>query len=131
VPDEVYKYVLGFYGKTVAPVDPNVLDKILGSARGREFLKWQPPQPSIKDLHRQFGGRLSDDQLLLQLMLPEESVEGIHALTAAPIKTDYPSPALEKREMVLVRELAQRANVSYVHCEKGDLSITLQRNQQQ
>ena len=130
VPDEVYKYVLGFYGKTVAPVEPNVLDRILGSARGKEFLKWQLPQPSIKDLHRQFGGRLSDDQLLLQLMLPEESVEGIHALTSAPIKTDYPSPALENNEVVLVRELARQTNVSYVHCEKGDLSITLQRNQQ-
>lgn len=131
VPDEVFKYVLGFYGKTVAPVDADVLDKILGSPRGKEFLKWQPPQPSIADLHRQFGGRLSDDQLLLKLMLPEESVDGIIALASAPFKTDYPSPALEKNEMVLVRELAQRASMSYVHYEKGDLSITLQRNQRQ
>ena len=129
VPDEVFKYVLGFYGKPVAPVEPNVLDKILGSARGKEFLKWQPPQPSIEEVRRQFGGGLSDDQLLLQLMLPEESVDGIVALASAPFKTDYPSPALENKEMVLVRELVQRANVSYVHYEKGDLSITLPRNQ--
>ena len=128
VPDEVFKYVLGFYGKTVAPIDPNVLDKILGSARGKEFLKWQPPQPSIQDLRRQFGGRLSDDQLLLQLMLPEESVEGIHALTASPVKTDYPSPALENNEVVLVRELSQQANLAFVNFQKGDLSITLKRN---
>lgn len=131
VPDEVFKYVLGWYGKTVVPVDANVLDKILGSPRGKEFLKWQPPQPSIEDLRRKFGGRLSDEQLLLQLMLPEESADGIVALESTPVKTDYPSPALENREMVLVRELAQRANVSYVHYEQGDLSFTLQRNQLQ
>lgn len=130
VPDEIFKYVLGFYGKPVAPVEPNVLDKILSSARGKEFLKWQPPQPSIVDLRRQFGGRLSDDQILLQLMLPEESVDGIIALTSTPFKTDYPSPALESKEMTLVRELAQRAHMSYVHCEKGNLSITLQKSRQ-
>jgi len=131
VSDEVIKYALGFYGKPVAPVEPNVLDKILGSARGKQYLKWQLPQPSIAELHRQFGGRLSDDQLLLQLMVPEETVEGIIALTSTPIKTDYPGPALENKEMVLVRELAQRASASYLHYEKGDLSITLQRNQPQ
>ena len=131
VPDEVFKYVLGFYGKTVAPVEPNVLDKILGSPRGKEFLKWQLPQPSIKELRQKFGGKLSDDQILLQLMLPEESAEGIIALTSSRIKTEYPKGALESNELALVRELARRAGVSYVHCEKGNLSVTLQRNQQQ
>ncbi|MGD0188309.1 MAG: oxaloacetate decarboxylase subunit alpha, partial [Roseiarcus sp.] len=28
VPDEVIQYAAGFYGNTVAPIDPNVLDKI-------------------------------------------------------------------------------------------------------
>lgn len=128
VPDEVFKYVLGWYGKTVAPVEPNVLDKILGSARGREFLKWQLPQPSVEELRRQFDARLSDDQILLQIMLPEETADGIIALTSAPIKTDYDGSAVEKKEMALVRALAQRAHVSYVNYEKGDLSITLQKN---
>src|SRR5271154_3691619 len=29
VPDEVKKYALGYYGKLLAPVDPNVLDAIV------------------------------------------------------------------------------------------------------
>jgi pyruvate/oxaloacetate carboxyltransferase len=29
VPDEVVQYAAGFYGKTVAPIDPDVLDRIM------------------------------------------------------------------------------------------------------
>ena len=128
VPDEVFKYALGFYGKPVAPVEPNVLDKMFGSPRGKEFLNWQPAQPSIEDLRSKFGGRLSDDQLLLQLMLPEESVEGILALTARPVETRYPGPSLE--DMDLARELTRWTNLTYVRIQKGNTSITVQRNQQ-
>ncbi len=129
VPDEVFKYALGLYGNPVAPVDPDVLDRIFGSPRGKQFLNWQPPQPSIEDLRHQYGERLSDDQLLTRLMLPEESVEGILALMASPLETEYPGPALEQKEVAAVRELARWANLAYAHVQKGNLSITIQRNQ--
>lgn len=124
VPDELFKYVLGFYGRPPAPVDPNVLDKILSSARGKEFLKWKPPEPSIEDIRKQIGGNLSDDELLLQLMLPEENIKNI---LAGHLKTDYPSPATDKPAMLLVKELARRANLAYLHIQKGDFALTLQR----
>ena len=130
VPDEVLKYALGFYGKPVAPVEPEVMDRMFGSPRGKEFLNWQPPQPSVQELHRQFGGRLSDDQLLLQLMLPEESTEGLLALMASPLKTEYPGPELENAELALVRELTRRANLAYAQVQKGNTAITVQRNPQ-
>jgi oxaloacetate decarboxylase alpha subunit len=126
VVEELYQYVLGFYGKPPAPVDPNVKDKVLSTPRGKEYLKWTPPQPSIEDFRKQLGGQLSDDDLLLQLMLPEENIKDL--LASGPLKTDYPSPALEKPMMVLVRELAQRANLAYVNIEKKDFSLTLQKN---
>jgi oxaloacetate decarboxylase alpha subunit len=129
VPDEVFKYALGFYGKTMAPVDPDVLEKMFGSPRGKEFLNWQPPQPTLEELHRKFGGRLSDDQLLLQLMLPEESTGNILALMASPLKTEYPVPGLEQKEMALVRELTRWANLAYVQVQKGNTSITVQKSQ--
>ncbi len=128
VPDEVFKYVLGFYGRPVVPVEPNVLDKILGSARGKQFLKWQPPQPSIEELRRKCGANLSDDDLLLRLMLPDEDIKGM--LAAGPIKTEYPAPALENREMALISTVARWANLAYVHVQKGDFSMTLRRDRQ-
>ncbi len=125
VVEELYKYVLGFYGAPPTPIDPNAKDKILGSPRGKEYLKWKPPQPSVEDFRKQLGGQLSDDDLLLQLMLPEEDIKGL--LASGPLKTEYPSPALEKPAMVLVRELARRANLSYMNIQKKEFSLTLQK----
>ena len=125
VVEELYQYILEFYGKPPAPVDPNVKDKILSTPRGKEYLKWTPPQPSVEDFRKRLGGHLSDDELLLQLMLPEENIKNL--LASGPLKTEYPSPALEKPVMVLVRELAQRANLSYVNVQKKDFSLTLQK----
>ncbi|MEI9476623.1 MAG: hypothetical protein WCO26_08615 [Deltaproteobacteria bacterium] len=125
VVEELFKYVLGFYGTPPAPIDPNIKDKILSSPRGKEYLKWKPPQPSVEDFRRQLGGQLSDDDLLLQLMLPEEDIKGL--LASGPLKTEYPSPALEKPLMVLIRELARRANLASLSVQRKDFSLTLKR----
>jgi oxaloacetate decarboxylase alpha subunit len=125
VVEELYKYVLGFYGAPPTPIDPNVKDKILSSPRGKEYLKWKPPQPSVEDFRRQLGGQLSDDDLLLQLMLPEEDIKVL--LASGPLKTKYAAPTLEKPVMGLVRELARRANLSYLNVQKKEFSLTLQK----
>ena len=39
VPDEVKKYALGYYGKLLAPVDPDVLDRIVANGSPRIALK--------------------------------------------------------------------------------------------
>jgi len=41
---ECIRYVLGHYGKTPAPVDPNVLDKITALPEAKEFLNWEQPR---------------------------------------------------------------------------------------
>jgi len=126
VVEELYKYILGFFGKTPAPVDPNIKDKILSTQRGKEFMKWTPPQPSIEDLRKQLGSNLSDDEILLQLMMPEENIKNL--LASGPIKTLYPSPALKKPVMVLIEELSQRTDLSYIHIEKDDFSLKMRKS---
>ncbi len=123
VPDEVIKYVLEFYGKPPTPVDQNVLDKITSSPRAKEFLDWEPPQPSIRELRRELGAKLSDDELVLRALFPEEHVNA--TIASSPIKTDYPSPAVEKPVVALVRELTRKSNLAYLHIQKGDFSLTL------
>ena len=39
IPDENLIYLAGHMGRTPAPVDPEVLDKALGSGRGKEFVE--------------------------------------------------------------------------------------------
>ena len=54
-PPEI-EFVESSYGK-----EKNVKDKILSTPRGKQYLKWTPPQPSIEDFRKQVGGHLSDD----------------------------------------------------------------------
>ena len=36
IPDEVIQYAAGFYGETVAPIDPNVRDMIMAAPRAKQ-----------------------------------------------------------------------------------------------
>ena len=75
VPDEVIKYATGAYGEPDGPMDQDVKDKILSSPKAKRFLNWKPPDVSLKDLRREIGSGLSDEQLLLRLLNPDAEVK--------------------------------------------------------
>jgi oxaloacetate decarboxylase alpha subunit len=80
VPDEVLVYVLGHLGRPPAPIDEDVLDRMLSTDRGREMQAWEPPQPSIGELKEQYGDRaMSDEELLRRYLVPLQDVEATHA----------------------------------------------------
>jgi pyruvate/oxaloacetate carboxyltransferase len=70
--DEAIKYVLGLYGEPVAPVDPMVMDRVMSLPRAKEFVNWKPDgyEKSVEELRREMGPDLSDDDLLLKLLIP-------------------------------------------------------------
>jgi pyruvate carboxylase len=72
VTDEVVKYALELYGKPAFPVDQGLMDKIIGSPRAKEFLNWKPEgySKSVDELRREVGPELSDDELLLKILIP-------------------------------------------------------------
>src|SRR6202166_3222798 len=55
VPDEVIQYAAGFYGETVAPIDPNVRDKIMAAPRAKQVVGAPPEQPTIEELRKRYG----------------------------------------------------------------------------
>ena len=55
VPDQVIRYVLGTFGKPTAPVEPWVLDRVLGRPRAAE-LAAEPEPLDVAALRRRFGG---------------------------------------------------------------------------
>jgi len=125
--EEGIRYVLGHYGKTPAPVDQNVLDKITGLPEAKGFLDWEQPQPSIEDLRKEIGRPgISDDELLLRVLFPEEHVEA--TISAGPIKKDYPRG--DKPVMALIEELTKQKAEHYIEVQKGDFYLTLQRHSQ-
>jgi pyruvate/oxaloacetate carboxyltransferase len=101
IPDEVIKYVLGYYGEPVVPIDTNVMDRVLSLPRTKEFLNWKPEGylKSIEELRREIGPELSDDNLLIKILVPGKPVKpGETKKTAIPpvIKAMAPvSPALD------------------------------------
>jgi oxaloacetate decarboxylase alpha subunit len=114
VPDEVRKYALGHYGELAAPIDPNVLDRIIGdgvpvTARPGELLP-----PALERVRRDRGPFASDDDLLLAVFYnPEQSAD---LVAARPIVTEY--PVARTPLVTLVKELALRRDVVSVRLVK-------------
>ena len=77
VTDEAIKYVLGYYGEPVVPIDRKVMDRIMSLPRSQEFEHWKPDgyEKSIEELRREMGPELSDDDLLLKILIPGKSVK--------------------------------------------------------
>ena len=72
VTDEAIKYVLGYYGEPVAPIDPKIKDKIMNMPRTKEFIDWQPKGylKPVEEFRQEVGPELSDDELLLKVIIP-------------------------------------------------------------
>jgi len=77
ITDEVIKYVLGYYGKPAAPIDPKVMERIMGLPRTKDFLDWKPEgyDKPIEEFRQELGQELSDDELLLKILIPGKSLK--------------------------------------------------------
>ena len=122
VTDEIIKYVLGHYGELIAPVEKDVMDRIMQLPRTKELLNWEPPQKSIQELRQEFGSDLSDEEFLLRVLSSnQDAVDEV--LAAGPKRYDYPKS--DKPVMALIRELTRRDDAAYIHITKGEFSLTL------
>jgi oxaloacetate decarboxylase alpha subunit len=124
VTDQVINYALGIWGEEGArDMDPEVKDKILDRPRARELAKWTPPEPSLHEVRQKIGGPgVSDEELLLRWLLHEEEIAAMRA--AGPIK-EYVT-AIHPL-IALIEEMAQRGDLSKIHVEKTDFSLTLEK----
>jgi pyruvate/oxaloacetate carboxyltransferase/biotin carboxyl carrier protein len=90
ITDEVIKYVLGYYGEPVVPIDPKVMDRVMSLPRTKQFENWKPEayEKSVEELRQEMGPELSDDDLLLRILIPGKPVK-----RAEPEKTATPTVA--------------------------------------
>ena len=111
VPDEVRKYVLGYYGEIAGPIDPNLFDRI---TRGAEPTRARPGdllEPGIPKVRRERGPFVSDDDLLLAAFYPQRECDALKA--AGPIDTNYPLASTPL--VTLLKEVAQRRDIRSFH----------------
>jgi oxaloacetate decarboxylase alpha subunit len=122
IPDEVIQYAAGFYGEPVAPVDADVMDKIMASPRAKEVLANPPQSPDIAELMKLHGTQ-DEDELIYRAFVPQADIDKMRA--AGPVARDYPlmsSPDLER-----VRKLMQITKLPVVEIKAAGLDVSLRR----
>ncbi len=82
LPDEVVRYVLGQYGPPAGEIEPGLKARILASGRA-ETLAREQHGLGLDAARERFGETISDELLLLRIMLPEEHVEAMLAPSPA------------------------------------------------
>jgi pyruvate/oxaloacetate carboxyltransferase len=93
--DEAIKYVLGYYGEPVVPIDPTVINRVTSLPRAKQFEDWKPEgyDKSVEELRREMGPGLSDDDLLLKVLIPGKPVKHAEAKKkATPTVVKAPVP---------------------------------------
>jgi oxaloacetate decarboxylase alpha subunit len=118
MPDEVIRYVLGQYGPPAAPLDLDVEAKVLASPRA-ETLAHEEHGLGLEAARARFGNKISDEQLLLRMMLPEDQVD---AIGTAPAQAAPGSHLLRE----LVAALAAR-DLAWLQIDAPDLRLRARR----
>jgi pyruvate/oxaloacetate carboxyltransferase len=92
IPDETIKYALQLYGPPVVPFDSNVMDRIMSLPRTKRFLDWKPEGylKSIEELRQEIGPELSDDDLLLKILIPGKPLRKADTGKQAPVASVLP-----------------------------------------
>jgi oxaloacetate decarboxylase alpha subunit len=104
LPDEVVRYVLGHYGPAPGEIDPDLQARVLASPRA-EALEHEQHGMGIAAARERFGDELSDELLLLRMMLPAEQVDALRS--PAPVAAAGLHPARALVEGIVRRDLAQ------------------------
>ncbi len=112
VPDEVKMYALGHFGKLLAPVDSDVLDRIVENGSQKVPLRPQPLGPGVAELRKAYPNA-DDDERLLRYMFPGNEVDSMLAEGALKVSVPASSPMAR-----LVEALAERPAVKYLEVEK-------------
>jgi oxaloacetate decarboxylase (Na+ extruding) subunit alpha len=123
VPDEVVAYAAGHYGKPPAPIEPDVLDRIMHSEQADRVVANPPGQPTLEELRARHGtGPDEDDLLILRALIPKSDIEAMQA--AGPPRRDYPltPPELEELETLI-----RTVQTPYVHVATEEWAMELRR----
>jgi oxaloacetate decarboxylase alpha subunit len=96
LPDEIVKYVRGEYGEPAGEIDPDV------RARALETPVREATRYDLADARARHGDTMSDEELLLRMMLPPEQVDAIERQRPGREAT-WSQPVVE-----LVRGLTER-----------------------
>lgn len=109
---EVERLVLGYYGATPGPVNPDLLDAV--SRRTREMPITQRPglsvEPALARFRAERGPFASDQDMLLEYIFMPEHIGALRAAGPMPVEDSVSGSLVD-----LVREVARRKDVRSFH----------------
>ncbi|QZH75017.1 MAG: biotin carboxyl carrier protein [Erythrobacter sp.] len=120
IPDEIIRFAIGRFGRPNAPVDPDVMDRIMANPRTKQ-LQEETGMADVKTLRSKLGERLSEEEFLLRATMPENLVEAMRK--AGPAERAYEPRKIPL--MNLLRDLLARTDLDEVNIEKGDMKLEL------
>lgn len=124
VPDQAIRYVLGGFGRPTAPVDPNVMDRIMSLPRTKE-IRQQPMTMTLEDARKKFPKGMADEEFLLRAVMPADQVDAM-LNNRGPVKPYNPEIV---PVMKLLREMKQRPAVSHFIVDKPGFRLELKSSQ--
>ncbi len=121
VTDEVKRYVLGHNGKLLAPIDPNVLDKIIQNGSPKITEKQEEPEPGVPALRSKYPD-MSDEERLLRYSFAGTQVDDMLAANTPMDHYEFKTPIVK-----LVEELVKRPAVTRLFIDRPDFQLDLRR----
>jgi oxaloacetate decarboxylase alpha subunit len=125
VPNEIIQYERGVYGTPPAPIDPDVLDRIRAASPGGGN-EGEREEPTLSDLRKRFGAGISDEELLLRIVMPREQVDAmVHRTSSArPAASDGAArPIID-----LLEGLKRRPEVRSFSVDRPGFSLSMKRS---
>jgi oxaloacetate decarboxylase alpha subunit len=134
IPDEVVRFVLGHFGTPEGSIDPEVASRVRDLPRATE-LNRRIDEPSLADLHRihseRAGRQLSEEELLLAVVMPQEQLAPMYAAGPAPAWTPAGTAAAPRGAVNDVASFIDAANAlprwRSLNVRFGDARIALER----
>jgi len=125
VTDEVLLYALGYWGDEEAQsIEANLRDRLVSSARAKELAKVKPPEFTLGEFRRKFGGdRVSDDDKLLNFFAGEDALA---AMKAAGTPKIYPC-SNGTPLVALIEQLSRRKGATQVYIKREGLRLRMEQ----
>ena len=125
VSDETIRYFLGHYGEPAAPVDAQVAERVLSRPRVAELRELEPLH--LEGARERLGRRISDEELLLRLTMPEEQVDAIGASEPAPAAPQQTSARERHPVVTLLDGVARRRSITHLRVQTDDELVEWRR----
>jgi oxaloacetate decarboxylase alpha subunit len=119
VPNEVKKYVLGYYGKLLGPVDGSVLDRIVSNGARDIALTPTSPEPMVAKMRARYPN-VDDGELLLRMMFAGGQVDQM-----LRDKYEPKSSMMNASVLDLIKSLAASKKPGRVAISKGDINLAI------